>query len=162
MSTGGGLDRPDVSPCSGRRKMGVNLRSRDPNVISPHCPRILLSCCRARNSGPEITSPTLELRIHFNHICHNIPRGEMLTGDASGQHERNSSKVRSEMRPPWATGQRSIARSPIARIILTVRNPANFHDLHAKYFTEFDILWTISLLLQLTARKSEKWTADAL
>ena len=81
MSTGG-LDRPDGSPCSNRRKMGVNLRSRDPNVISPRrrhfgvgfcigrdvsrqdeCPRILLSCYRARNSRPEITSPALELAL---------------------------------------------------------------------------------------------------
>ena len=43
------------------------------------CPRILLSCYRARNSVPEITFPALELRIHFIHMCHTIPRGEMLS-----------------------------------------------------------------------------------
>ena len=67
-----------------------------------------------------------------------------------------------EMRPPWATGQWLTARSPNAMSILTVRNPANLQDLRAKYCTEFDMLGTMSFLLQLIARKSEKWTADEL
>ena len=37
------------------------------------CPRILLSCYRARNSGPEIM-----LLLLFTHMRHNIQRGKCL------------------------------------------------------------------------------------
>ena len=35
-------------------------------------------------------------------------------------------------------------------------------DLHAKYCTEFDMLGTMSFLLQFNALKSEEYTADEL
>ena len=68
--------------------------------------------------------------------------------DASGQHSAVHPKVHSEMRPPWATGQWLTARSPNATSILTVRKSANLQKLPAKYCTEYDMLWTMSIYCQ--------------
>ena len=42
------------------------LKHKSRILRQDECPRILLSCYRARNSGPDITSPKVALLLHFS------------------------------------------------------------------------------------------------
>ena len=58
----------DSVKCVSQSAEVLALKHESRILRQDECPRILLSCYRARNSGPDITSPKVTLLLLFIHI----------------------------------------------------------------------------------------------